>query len=76
MGIMILIITFTAREDKLNADNRSTVDTFQGELAQQLGTLCNTLATSISHQTEHLKCVENLCNSFLKVHDKVFVTFH
>ncbi|XP_022888530.1 kinesin-like protein KIN-5C [Olea europaea var. sylvestris] len=59
-----------AREDKLNADNRSTVDTFQGELAQQLGTLCKTLATSISHQTEHLKCVENLCNSFLKVHDK------
>ncbi|KAL2503036.1 kinesin-related protein [Forsythia ovata] len=62
-----------AREDKLNADNRSTVNTFQAELAQQLGTLCNTLATSISHQSEHLQCVENLCNSFLEVHDKAAI---
>ncbi|CAI9781876.1 unnamed protein product [Fraxinus pennsylvanica] len=65
-----------ARGDKLNADNMSTVYTFQAELVQQLGTLCNTLATSISYQSEHLQCVENLCNSFLEVHDKVFVSFH
>ncbi|CAA0822513.1 Probable 125 kDa kinesin-related protein [Striga hermonthica] len=60
-----------AREDKLNADNRSTVDTFQSDLAQKLATLCSSLTASVSQQTEHLQCVENLCNSFLQVHDKV-----
>ncbi|KAA8516739.1 hypothetical protein F0562_017063 [Nyssa sinensis] len=31
-----------AREDKLSADNRSVVNNFQAELAEQLGSLCNT----------------------------------
>ncbi|KAG8374100.1 hypothetical protein BUALT_Bualt11G0095800 [Buddleja alternifolia] len=62
-----------AREDKLNADNRSTVDSFQADLAQQLGTLCNSLAASVSRQSEHLQCVDNLCNSFLQVHDKASI---
>ncbi|KAI3447447.1 hypothetical protein Pfo_004112 [Paulownia fortunei] len=62
-----------AREDKLNVDNRSTVNSFQADLGQQLGTLCSSLAASVSLQSEHLQCVENLCNSFLQVHDKASV---
>ncbi|KAH6837815.1 P-loop containing nucleoside triphosphate hydrolases superfamily protein [Perilla frutescens var. hirtella] len=58
------------REDKLNADNRSIVNNFQFDLAQQLGTLSSSLAASVSQQREHLQCVESLCNSFLQVHDK------
>ncbi|RYQ83440.1 hypothetical protein Ahy_B10g102123 isoform E [Arachis hypogaea] len=59
------------REDKLNLDNRAVVNNFQAELAQQVGYLCNIVATSLSEQSEHLKCVEKLCHSFLGVHDKV-----
>ncbi|KAK4419401.1 Kinesin-like protein KIN-5C [Sesamum alatum] len=59
-----------AREDKLNADNRSTVNSFQADLTQQLNTLGNLLAGSVCRQTEHLRRVENLCNSFIEVHDK------
>ncbi|GFP82719.1 125 kDa kinesin-related protein [Phtheirospermum japonicum] len=55
-----------SREDKLNADNRSTVDSFQADLAQQLVTLSSSLTASVSRQNEHLQCVENLCNSFLQ----------
>ncbi|EYU38653.1 hypothetical protein MIMGU_mgv1a000707mg [Erythranthe guttata] len=62
-----------AREDELNADNRSTVNSFQADLAQQLGTLCSSLAASVTQQGKHLACVENLCNSFIQVHDKVSV---
>ncbi|KAL2229295.1 UNVERIFIED_CONTAM: Kinesin-like protein KIN-5C [Sesamum indicum] len=58
------------REDKLNAGNRSIVNTFQADLSQQLGTLCDSLASSVSRQSEHLQSVENLCNAFLQVHDK------
>ncbi|KAL1352124.1 hypothetical protein HN51_016106 [Arachis hypogaea] len=59
------------REDKLNLDNRAVVNNFQAELAQQVGCLCNIVATSLSEQSEHLTCVETLCHSFLGVHDKV-----
>ncbi|KAL0333495.1 UNVERIFIED_CONTAM: Kinesin-like protein KIN-5C [Sesamum angustifolium] len=62
-----------AREDKLNADNRSIVNSFQADLSQQLGTLCDSLASSVSRQSEHLQSVENLCNAFLQVHDKASV---
>ncbi|KAL2509195.1 kinesin-related protein [Forsythia ovata] len=62
-----------AREDKLNADNRSTVSNFQAELAQQLGSLCDTLTLSMSRQSDHLQCVEKLCNTFLEVHDKAAI---
>ncbi|KAK2454736.1 kinesin protein KIN-5D [Trifolium repens] len=61
------------REDKLNSDNRTVVDNFQVELAQQVGSLCNTVATSLSRQNEHLQCVENLCHSFMRIHDKAVV---
>ncbi|XP_020549377.1 kinesin-like protein KIN-5C [Sesamum indicum] len=61
------------REDKLNAGNRSIVNTFQADLSQQLGTLCDSLASSVSRQSEHLQSVENLCNAFLQVHDKASV---
>ncbi|XP_059646666.1 kinesin-like protein KIN-5C [Cornus florida] len=59
-----------AREDKLNAENRSVVNNFQAELAQQLGSLCDTLSTSMTRQNEHLQCIETLCHSFLEMHDK------
>ncbi|KAJ1375875.1 P-loop containing nucleoside triphosphate hydrolase, partial [Sesbania bispinosa] len=61
------------REDKLNSDNRAVVNNFQVGLAQQVGSLCNTVATSLSRQNEHLECAENLCNSFLGIHDKAVV---
>lgn len=59
------------REDKLNTDNRTVVNNFQAELAQQVGCLCNTVATSLSEQNGHLQGVEKLCYSFLGIHDKV-----
>lgn len=59
------------REDKLSSDNRAVVNNFQAELAQQVGSLCNTVATSLSEQNGHLQGVEKLCNSFLGIHDKV-----
>ncbi|KAG6412166.1 hypothetical protein SASPL_124836 [Salvia splendens] len=62
-----------AREDKLNADNRSTVNTFTFDLTQQLNTISSSLVASVSRQREHLQCVENLCNSFLQIHDKAYV---
>lgn len=64
-----------AREDKLNVDNRSVVNDYQADLVQQLGSLCNTLATSMSRQNEHLQCIEKLCQSFLDIHNKVLVKF-
>ncbi|CAL5207412.1 unnamed protein product [Lathyrus oleraceus] len=61
------------REEKLNIDNKATLNNFQVELTQQVGSLCNTVATSLSRQNEHLECVENLCHSFLDIHDKAVV---
>ncbi|KAK7337255.1 hypothetical protein VNO77_17820 [Canavalia gladiata] len=58
------------REDRLNSDNRVVLNNFQAELSQQVGSLCNTVATSLSEQNEHLQGVEKLCHSFLDVHDK------
>ncbi|XP_020205961.1 kinesin-like protein KIN-5C [Cajanus cajan] len=61
------------REDRLNTDNRAVVINFQAELAQQVGSLCNTVTTSLSEQNEHLEGVKKLCHSFLEVHDKAAV---
>jgi hypothetical protein len=47
------------------------VNNYQAELAQQVGSLCNDVATSLSEQNGHLQGVEKLCNSFLGIHDKV-----
>ncbi|CAL8170340.1 unnamed protein product [Prunus armeniaca] len=58
------------REDKLSADNRLVVNNYQADLAQQIGSLCQMVATSMSRQNEHLQCVENLCHSFLSAHVK------
>ncbi|PIN02856.1 Kinesin-like protein [Handroanthus impetiginosus] len=68
-----LLLLKIEREDKLNADNRSTVDSFQADLTQQLDTLGKLLAGSIFRQCEHLQSVENLCNSFLEAHDKAAI---
>ncbi|KAJ7976146.1 Kinesin-like protein [Quillaja saponaria] len=61
------------REDKLSSDNRAVVNNFQVDLAQKVGSLCNTVATSLSRQNEHLQSVEKLCHSFLGDHDKAVV---
>ncbi|KAK3226888.1 hypothetical protein Dsin_006750 [Dipteronia sinensis] len=58
------------REDKLNTDNRSVVSNFQAELAQQIGSLCNMVDSSVSQQNELLQHVEKLCHSFFDIHDK------
>lgn len=68
---MYMLLHFLGREDKLNLDNRAVVNNFQVELTQQVGSLRNTVATSLSRQNEHLECVENLCHSFMGIHDKV-----
>nr|GLL46193.1 kinesin-like protein KIN-5C [Ipomoea trifida] len=67
------LILKIAREDKLSADNRSVVNGFQAELANQLGSLCNRVAMSMSQQSEHLQCVEKFCHSFLELHDKAIL---
>ncbi|KAG2682991.1 hypothetical protein I3843_10G011500 [Carya illinoinensis] len=59
------------REDKLNADNRLVVNNFQVELAQQIGSLCNLVETSLSEQKEHLLSVEKLSHSFTGIHEKL-----
>ncbi|KAK2418459.1 kinesin protein KIN-5D [Trifolium repens] len=61
------------REDKLSSENRAVVNNYQAELAQQVGSLCNVVATSLSEQNGHLQGVEKLCNSFLGIHDKAIV---
>ncbi|KAL5545811.1 hypothetical protein UlMin_005498 [Ulmus minor] len=58
------------REDKLTVDNRSVVNKYQQELAQQISSLCNFVEKSLSNQNEHLQSVEKLCQSFLDAHDK------
>ncbi|GAB2255163.1 hypothetical protein Droror1_Dr00008941 [Drosera rotundifolia] len=59
-----------AREDKLNADNKSTVINFQTNLVERLGSLCTTVTSSMSKQKEQLKLVDNMCQSLLEAHDK------
>lgn len=70
-----MMFYFIGREDKLNADNRVVVNNFQLELAQQIGSLCNLVASSVSRQSEHLQSVEKLCHSFMTIHDKVLNGF-
>lgn len=59
------------REDKLSADNRLVVNSYQEDLAKRVGSLCQMVETSMSRQNEHLQGVENLCHSFLLAHEKV-----
>lgn len=59
-----------AREDKLNADNRAVVNNFQVDLAQQIGSLCNTVSMSMSQQNKYLQSIENHCQSFFGIRDK------
>ncbi|KAI3742366.1 hypothetical protein L1987_60046 [Smallanthus sonchifolius] len=59
-----------AREDKLNAGNRSVVNKFESELAQDVGSLCNMVAVSVSKQNEQLQCIEKFCDTFININDK------
>ncbi|XP_039042215.1 kinesin-like protein KIN-5C [Hibiscus syriacus] len=56
-----MMLYFIGREEKLNTDNRVVVNNFQAELSQQIGTLRNLVASSVSQQNEHLRSVEKLC---------------
>ncbi|XP_050383598.1 kinesin-like protein KIN-5C isoform X2 [Argentina anserina] len=58
------------REDKLSADNRLVVNSYQEDLTKRVGSLCQLVETSMACQTEHLEGVENLCQSFLLAHEK------
>lgn len=62
---------YAAREDKLNADNRSVVNKFESELTQDIKSLCNMVATSSSQQNEQLQCIEKFCHTFININDKV-----
>ncbi|KAG8048309.1 hypothetical protein GUJ93_ZPchr0008g14046 [Zizania palustris] len=62
-----------ARGDKLNAANRSAVNSFQAELASKLDILSTTLTASIDQQNKHLKSVEDLCQSCVDSHDTATV---
>ncbi|VFQ87003.1 unnamed protein product [Cuscuta campestris] len=59
-----------AKEDRLSADNRSVVNSFQSELGSQLGCLSSTVTASISRQNEQIRGVENFCRAFLELHEK------
>ncbi|KAL3536093.1 hypothetical protein ACH5RR_004554 [Cinchona calisaya] len=61
------------REDKMNADNRSVVNNFQTELAQQVSSLREMVNGSIYQQNEHIECVDKLCHSFLESHEKAIL---
>lgn len=52
------------REDKLSADNRLVVNSYQDDLAKRVGSLCQMVETSMSRQNELLQGVANLCHSF------------
>ncbi|KAG2686633.1 hypothetical protein I3843_09G015600 [Carya illinoinensis] len=68
-----LLFSKIGREDKLNADNRLVVNSFQLELSHQVGSLCKLVATSMSEQKEQLQSVEKLCHSFTGIHNKAVV---
>ncbi|MCL7022646.1 hypothetical protein MKW94_001228, partial [Papaver nudicaule] len=65
-----LLFSKIVREDKLNAENRLVVNSFQADLTSKIGGLCNTVATSMSQQDQHLQSVERLCTTFLDFHEK------
>ncbi|CAN0879482.1 Kinesin-like protein KIN-5C [Linum grandiflorum] len=58
------------REDNLQSENRTLVNSFQTDLSQQISCLRSIVANSMSQQGEHLQCVSRLCHSFLETHDK------
>ncbi|XP_071697444.1 kinesin-like protein KIN-5C [Rutidosis leptorrhynchoides] len=59
-----------AREDKLNAGNKSVVNKFEAELAQDVGSLCNMVAASVSQQNEQLQCIDKFCDTFININKK------
>lgn len=74
LSTFYLPCNYIGREDRLSSDNRAVVNNYQVELAQHVGSLCNTVATSLSEQNEHIEGVKKLCHSYLDVHDKVCIS--
>lgn len=66
-----MVLWETDREDKVSADNKSVVETYQAELAKRLGSLCSTVAASMSQQNENLQCIDNICHSLIDKHNEV-----
>ncbi|KAL9995282.1 putative plus-end-directed kinesin ATPase [Helianthus debilis subsp. tardiflorus] len=59
-----------AREDTLSACNRSVVNKFEAELAQDVGSLCNMVAASVTQQNDQLQSVEKFCDTLISINDK------
>lgn len=55
----------------MNADNKTVVNNYQIELADQISSLCNMVMKSMSRQLEHIQSVEKLCHSFVDGQDEV-----
>uniref|UniRef100_A0A803L2W5 Kinesin-like protein n=1 Tax=Chenopodium quinoa TaxID=63459 RepID=A0A803L2W5_CHEQI len=58
------------REDQLSADNKSVVENYQTELLKRLGSLCSTVASSMSQQNENLQSIDKLCHSMIHNHNE------
>ncbi|KAK4743316.1 hypothetical protein SAY87_001317 [Trapa incisa] len=63
-----LLFSKLAKEDKLNAGNRSLIDNYVSELAHQVASLRDLVNGSVSEQNGHLQSVEKLCHSFQNIH--------
>ncbi|XXG62760.1 hypothetical protein AAC387_Pa05g1072 [Persea americana] len=65
-----MLFSKIAREDTLNAENRSVVNDFQSEFSKQITVLCDTVSASMARQNEHLQSVEKFCHSCLAFYDE------
>ncbi|KAH7859007.1 hypothetical protein Vadar_030355 [Vaccinium darrowii] len=65
-----LLYLKTAREDKLNVDNRSVVNDFQSNLVQQLGSLSNTNCVTITEA--YIRLAFEIAGFIYKVLPKTF----
>ncbi|XP_010505150.1 PREDICTED: kinesin-like protein KIN-5C [Camelina sativa] len=61
------------REDKLSADNKKVVDSYQTELSEQISNLFNRVASCLSQQNAHLQGVNKLSQSRLEAHNKAIL---
>ncbi|PWA56340.1 hypothetical protein CTI12_AA416920 [Artemisia annua] len=53
------------------AFNRSVVNKYESNLAQDVGSLCKMMAASISQKNEQIQCIEKFCQTFININDKV-----
>ncbi|KAH9322160.1 hypothetical protein KI387_016799, partial [Taxus chinensis] len=58
------------RKENVSAGNRSLVNNFQTQLAEQIGRLCNTVVESMAQQNKHLHSLEQQFQSCMEFKDK------